>query len=237
MLVPALAIFLIAAVVQAVTGFGFALVATPLLAMVAGPQHAVIATSLVSLAMNLGTVLADRDHVQWRVAGRLFGWACLGMPLGLVAFTTLSPGVLSTVIAVVVLGCTLLVWRRWQIAPTGWAARGAGVLSGVLTTATGTNGPPIVATMQGMGLAPRTFRATIAAIFVAVGGIGVASLTASGATTRTDLLLFAAGLPVAFIGGWIGRRLVAAADAERFRRIVLSALVASSAVALAHAAF
>lgn len=237
MLVPAMAIFLIAAVVQAVTGFGFALVATPLLAMAAGPQHAVIATSLVSLAINLGTVWADREHVQWRTAGRLLGWACLGMPLGLVAFTQLSPGALSAVIAAVVLGCTLLVWRRWHIAPTGWAARGAGVLSGVLTTATGTNGPPLVAAMHGMGLTPRAFRATLAGLFVAVGSIGVASLTASGSTTRTDLLLLAAGLPVAFLGGWIGRRLVAGLDAERFRHVVLSALVASSAVALAHAAF
>jgi uncharacterized membrane protein YfcA len=232
-----LAIFLIAAVIQAVSGFGFALIATPLLAMAAGPQHAVIASSLVSLAMNLGLSWAEREHVQWRVAGRLLGWACLGMPVGLAAFRLLSPAVLAAVIAFVVLGCTLLVWRRWQISATGWPVRAVGVLAGALTTSTGTNGPPLVAAVQGMHVPPRIFRATMAALLAGAGFVGVASLALSGSVADLDLSLAAAGLPVALLGGWIGRRLVARVDAARFRQIVLSALVASSAVALAHAAF
>jgi hypothetical protein len=143
----ALAIFLVAAVVQAVSGFGFALVATPLLAMVAGPQHA------------------------------------------------------------------------------------------VLTTSTGTNGPPLVAAVQGMGVAPRVFRATMAALLAGAGFVGIASLAASGAVGSFDVSLAAAGLPVALLGGWAGRRIVARVNPLRFRQIVLSALVASSAVALVHATF
>lgn len=237
MLPAALAIFLIAAVVQAVSGFGFALVATPLLAMATGPQHAVIASSLVSLAMNLGMTWAERDHVQWRVSGRLLGWACLGMPAGLVAFRLLSPAILEMVIAFVVLGCTLLVWRGWRISAAGWSARAVGVLAGVLTTSTGTNGPPLVAAVQGMGVAPPIFRATMAALLAGTGLVGVASLAVSGAVGSLDVSLAAAGLPVALLGGWAGRRIVASVNPLRFRQIVLSALVASSAVALVHAAF
>jgi uncharacterized membrane protein YfcA len=233
----ALAIFLVAAVVQAVSGFGFALVATPLLAMVAGPQHAVIASSLVSLAMNLGMAWAEREHVQWRASGRLLGWACLGMPVGLVAFRLLNPATLATAIAVVVLGCTLLVWRGWRISAAGWSARAVGVLAGVLTTSTGTNGPPLVAAVQGMGVAPRVFRATMAVLLAGAGFVGIASLAASGAVGSFDVSLAAAGLPVALLGGWAGRRIVARVNPLRFRQIVLSALVASSAVALVHATF
>lgn len=235
-LTAVLAIYFAAAAVQAVSGFGFALVSVPLLTVAIGPAPAVVCASLVSLAMTLGASVASRAEVDWSVARRLAGWILLGMPFGVVLLKTLPAGPLSMIIAVVVLGCTVLVWRRWAISASGWKAGLVGVVAGVLATATGTNGPPLVAAVHSMGATPRIFRATMAALLAFCGSVGLAFWVAAGLVTAHDWLLSALGTPVAFLGAWIGRRLVDRADAERFRRIVLSALVASSAVALAHAA-
>jgi len=234
-LTAVLAIYFVAAVVQAVSGFGFALVAVPLLTIPIGPAPAVVCASMVSLAMTLGTSVTARAEVDWSIARRLAGWILLGMPFGVVLLRRLPAEPLSVIIAVVVLGCTVLVWRRWAISVAGWKAAAVGVVAGVLATATGTNGPPLVAAVHSMGVTPRVFRATMAALLAFCGSVGLVFWVAAGLVTAHDWFLAALGTPIAFLGAGIGRRLVAHVDAERFRRIVLWALVASSAVALAHA--
>jgi uncharacterized protein len=232
-----LLILFVAALVQAVTGFGFALVAVPLLTLVIGPQDAVICASTASLAMTLRLCWTNRSLVDWPITRRLLGWTLLGMPFGLLLLRTLADSALAVIIAVVVLGCCLLVWRRWTIPAVGLPAAVVGVVTGVLATATGTNGPPLVAAVHSTGVSPAVFRATMAALLSGCGVVGVGLWIGSGVVTATDWVRVAFGLPVCFAGAWIGRRLVARVDAVRFRQIVLSALVASSAVALAHAAW
>lgn len=231
----ALLIFLIAALVQAASGFGFALVGVPLLTIAIGPQHAVVCASTVSLAMTVGASYTQREFVDWRITRKLAGWALLGMPFGIVLLRTLPSAPLSILIAVVVMACTVLVWRRWAISATGWKAAAVGGVAGVLATATGTNGPPLVAAVHSMGVTPKVFRSTMAALLALCGLVGVGLWAATGLLTPYDYALCAAGTPLGFVGAWVGRRLVEHVDAHRFRLIVLSALAVSSAVALTHA--
>ena len=235
-LVAVVVILFAAALVQAVSGFGFALVAVPLLTVALGPQHAVVCASSVSLAMTLGTAVAARALIDRSIARRLAGWLLLGMPFGVVLLRMLPARSLAVIIAVVVLLCTALVWRRWAISAQGWKAALVGLVAGVLATATGTNGPPLVAAVHSMGVTPRVFRATMAALLAFAGAFGLALWVASGVVTASDWGVMALGTPIAFVGAWLGRRLVDRVDPLRFRRIVLAALVVSSAVALVHAA-
>ena len=72
MILAVAAVFGLAAAVQSVTGFGFALVAVPLLALVLGPAPAVVATTLVSLLVSVA-VLEGRPLV--RSTGATPGWS------------------------------------------------------------------------------------------------------------------------------------------------------------------
>src|SRR3954471_13006633 len=204
--------------------------------MALGPQHAVVCASSVSLAMTLGTAIAARGLIDRSIARRLAGWLLLGMPFGVVLLRLLPARSLAVIIAVVVLLCTVLVWRSWAVSVSGWKAAAVGLAAGVLAAATGTNGPPLVAAVQSMGVPPRVFRATMAALLAFGGAVGLTLWVLAGVVTPTDWGISILGTPIAFAGGWLGRRLVDRVDAARFRRIVLSALMASSAVALVHAA-
>src|SRR5690606_21218277 len=154
-----------AAFAQAVTGFGFALVAVPLLALAADARTAVVAAGLTGLAMNLVVLGRQHRHVRWPDTGLLLAAGMVGMPLGIWLLRTAPDRVLSALIALCVLGCTALVWRDVRLrAPKLGAIGGIGVLAGALSTATGTNGPPLVAAFHALGYDPRTFRATLAAV-------------------------------------------------------------------------
>jgi uncharacterized membrane protein YfcA len=232
----AFAVITTAAFGQAVSGFGFSLVAVPLLAMIVGPQPAVVAATMVSLCLNAVTAYGHRQHVDRPASRRLLVSLLVGLPLGVLALRLLPSGALVATIALVTMGCTVVVWRGWRIAPGGWSLRGAGVLSGVLTTATATNGPPLVAALQAMKLEPRAFRATLALLFTAVSPVAIAGFALSGLLTPATALVAGVGLPAALLGGWTGNRVFSRFDATAFRRMVLGALVVSSCAALANAA-
>ncbi|MFB9239597.1 sulfite exporter TauE/SafE family protein [Plantactinospora siamensis] len=232
----AFGIVLLAALAQAVSGFGFALVAVPLLTMATDPRTAVVVTSLTGIGLTLTAATRERAHARWSTALPLSAAAVLGMPAGLLVLTVAPERLLTLLIALVVLGCTVLVWLRVRFR-TGPVVIGAvGMVSGVLATSTGVNGPPLVAAFQALGYDPRTFRATLAATFAASGVIGLAGFVVAGQVDAATLRLSAAGLPAVALGWWLGNRIFARVDPAAFRRIILAGLVATSAATLLRAA-
>jgi uncharacterized membrane protein YfcA len=235
MLIVAGAIILLAAVVHAVTGFGFALVATPLLALTVDPHTAVVATTLAALAMTVTVAVRQRHHAEWKVAAIALVGTVLGMPLGLLVYRMTSERLLTGLIGLGVLVCVVLVWRGTKIRGTTPTVAGVGLIAGALSTSTGTNGPPVVAAFQGMGYDPPTFRATLAVVF---GGTSVLSLllfVAAGEVNADALWIGLIGVPTVQLGYWLGNPLFNRIDPKRFRTVVLVALLVSAAVTLAAA--
>jgi uncharacterized protein len=234
-LLAAFAIVAVAAAAQAVTGFGFALLSVPLLAVIVPIQDAVVAGSLAALALTAGVSVRERAHVRWRTVAILLGVAVLGMPLGYWMLTSFPDRVLTFIVGASVLVSTWLVWRRPTISGGPVAVGAVGFLVGVLTTATGTNGPPVVAAFQSMNFPPRTFRATLAAVFTGCGLVGCAIFAVGGEIGRTALLIWAVSVPAIAVGFLSGDRVFRRMDAVRFRTVVLVALVLASIVTILRA--
>jgi uncharacterized membrane protein YfcA len=229
-LLVAVAIMLVAATAQALTGFGYSLVSVPLLSLVIGPHAAVVSAAVASLSLNVGTVVVERAHVRRRATAVLVAAGALGTPLGLFLLHELSDNALRILIAVVVLLCTVQVWRGFRVPEHRSVVIAAGLLSGTLGTSTGTNGPPLVAAFQAMGYEPRQFRATLAAIFCFTGVIALVGFGVTGQFTRPAVTVGLWGTPAVALGWLVGNRLFATIDAVRFRQVVLVALVATSVV-------
>ncbi|HEY7177311.1 MAG TPA: sulfite exporter TauE/SafE family protein [Micromonosporaceae bacterium] len=227
-LVAALGIIAIAAAAQAITGFGFALLAVPLLAIVMPVNAAVVVGSLASLAMSVGTAIREHAHVRWRTSAIIFAVAVVGMPIGLYLLIVLPGTALTAIVGFAVLGSTWLVWRR-PVLPEGRTTLGAvGLLVGVLTTSTGTNGPPLVAAFQSLGYDKRAFRATIATTFVGCGIVSVGFFAFGHQITRLVLEALLIGIPGGFVGWWAGDHLFRRLNAEVFRVVLLVALTAAA---------
>jgi uncharacterized protein len=237
-MVPLLAVFsvlTVAAAIHAATGFGFALIAVPLVALVADVRTAVVGVAVAGVLLSWGTARVERAHVRWRTVGGLLLAGVAGMPLGLLLLRGLTERALEALVAVSVLACTVLVWRRPVLRGGRPAVIAAGFLSGVLATATGTNGPPLAAVFSGLGMGPREFRANFAAYFSVSGGLTLLAYAIAGDLSRPVWLIGAVGLAAIPLGWWLGDQVFRRFDAVRFRRAVLTMLVVTSAVTVMRA--
>lgn len=221
-----------AAMVQAMTGFGFGLVAVPLLALLIDPVQAVVVATLVSLVLTTLVSRRERAHVVGGPALRMTIGGFVGMPLGLLALLRLESSALQIVIAVVIAVLVVLLWLGVR-GGTGVAAQwGSGVVSGALLTSTGLNGPPLVLTLQSMELPPRAFRGTLQRIFQGQDLVAVLAFVVVGRLDAVVALFALAGVASVPLGWACGDRLFARVSPERFRVVVLATLLATAGVSL-----
>jgi uncharacterized membrane protein YfcA len=110
-----------------------------------------------------------------------------------------------------------------------------GISSGVLSTSTSTNGPPLVFLLQARRMEARSFRATINTVF-ALSNFGAIALFAATGNVEVDgMLAAAASLPILFLALRAGYALRPRVDGSVFRKLVLVMLVLSGVSVLSSA--
>jgi uncharacterized protein len=221
----AVTIFVVAALAQAVTGFGSALVAVPLLTLVTDPVAAVVAATGVSLVLSSGAAWRERAHVEVRPARTLTVAGVLGMPAGLLLLALLDEALLTACIAVTMLVLVVLVASGLHVPAR--ALPTAGLVSGALLTSTGMNGPPLV--MALVGREPLRYRATLQAVFAGQDLVAVAAFAVLGLVDREALLLVIAGTAGLPIGWRVGNVVFHRIPASRLRHVVIGGLVLTGA--------
>jgi len=235
LIVAGVAIAFLAATCQSVTGFGFALTMTPLLAL-AWDIKPTIATSILLGVLILFPLLAEvRGSVSvGRVSGMMVGFA-FGVIPGLILLERLDEEALRVMVAATVILASISLYFSPRIAsgedsiPMRLVA---GALSGAIGTSTSLGGPPVVLYLLGRERDIASFRATIMVFFLPAGALTLLAFILIGQVTRDVLVMSAAALPAMALGivfgGWLRRRL----DPERFRAIVLAVLVVTSVAVL-----
>ncbi len=147
MTIPVLfAIVFLAALLQTTSGFGFALMAMPLVALVIGVKAAAPLVALVGFTLYAVNLVRYRRGLDWRVLLPLAVAAALGVPLGVWALGNLDEHVVKTVLGVILIAYGLYSLWRPHTAPLRsdlWAYP-AGFLAGVLGGAFNTPGPPVI---------------------------------------------------------------------------------------------
>ncbi|WP_420453565.1 sulfite exporter TauE/SafE family protein [Ilumatobacter sp.] len=226
----------LASMVFMIAGFGFSLLAMPLLVLVVPVSDALVIMALLGLGSVVwqGIALrADRDRTLVR---RLAITTYLGMPVGLVVLNVADDRSLRLAVGVGVCVATVVLASGLSLPTAGpsldW---GLGALSGVLSTSIGVNGPPLILDLQARGLSPERTRATIAAVFALASPVGLALFVADGRVTREGLIASAIALPGWALGSLAGRAIRPHVAPERFRRLVLGLLGLSGSLAIATA--
>lgn len=222
-----------ASATQAISGFGFALIAVPLLSLFIDPQVAVVLATVVGAFSSTFQAIADRRHANRKLVQRLAISAYIGMPFGLLVFIVVSESVLRFIVGIVVLVAAIALMRGFSIAQTnrkldwimGWA-------SGVLATSTSTNGPPLVFLLQAKKLSPESFRASINIVFSLTSFGAIILFAVSGNITSDDFAGIAISVPLLLLGLAIGFKVRRRINAEQFRILVFVLLIVSALSAL-----
>jgi uncharacterized membrane protein YfcA len=227
------------AAVQSATGFGFSLVAAPLVFAAVGPQEAVGLLLVLGTEVNLLTLATEgrRPRPVSRECAVLLAAALPGAFAGVAALRGLDPVVLQIAVSVGVfatLGARHLAANRHT---PGWAGPIAGVAAGALSTSTTTAGPPILVYLLGRGLEPEQVRDTLTLCFIGLTVVSVTALAATGTSGAVpDVVLVAVLVPVVAVGHLAGRPLFAALErSRRYEPVVTLLLIVSVIVGLATA--
>ena len=222
-----------AAAVQMASGFGFALVSVPLLALVVGPHEAVLLALVMGTVFNGWQAVEGRRLVDRPVAARILAGAGLGMPVGYLLYRTLGAESLTVVVGVLVLAAAASLWRGWSLPAAGPVTDVVtGLFTGVLTTSTATNGPPVVTLLHARGLAPEAFRAMAISLFLVLDLVAVCLYAGTGDLGAEEAVRAVVVLPVVVGGGFVGYRARHLLSPAGFRRVVLLLLAATGVAAV-----
>jgi uncharacterized membrane protein YfcA len=212
-----LAVIFLATVIRSGFGFGEALIAVPLLALVMPVEVAAPLAVLFSITVAVIVLIQDwrKVHVQsamWLVVSTLFG-----IPLGLFLLTTVEEAIIKAILAVCIIGFSVFclagrVRLELRNDKLVWAF---GFIAGILGGAYGMNGPPLVVYGSLRRWSPEHFRATLQGYFLPASIIGTCGYWWTGIWSRDVNHYYVVSLPVAlaaiFLGRWINRRIKAEA--------------------------
>jgi uncharacterized membrane protein YfcA len=227
------AVVLAAGVLQTITGFGFALVAAPLLTFVLSPKEAVIAVLFIGLLMKALMVYKTWHEGEFSRILLIFAASIVGALPGAYVLSVVSDSALKAFIGLTLVLVTLamaadrtVAIRRHRLAQTV-----VGLLSGFLGATTSLNGPPIVLYLMNEGHDKTTMRANLVRYFFLGNAATLAISYLMGTVAAGRLAVTAAAaLPAIVLGWWLGDKIFARCDAALFRRISLAVISISGLV-------
>ncbi len=219
--------------VRGVAGFGSGVVATPLMAYVLPLSTIAPLITIVGFVISVRQALREWGLIAWKALLEFVPGILIGVPLGLLAFKTADPELLSRLLGGYVVVYALyslfgqqlrmrdLRWPRWTVVPIGALGAVVATLFG------GMAGPLYVTYFDSMRLAKRVFRVTVSTTLLVLSVVRSVGYFASGVFRPDDLgLIAAAWIPVMF-GTWAGEWVHDRISQEAFRRIVGALLIVS----------
>ena len=239
-----------AALLYTLTGFGFAVFATPLFLLFVDPSRAIQLVIIISTALSIVALPGLWRAIAPGLLLRLGLGSLAGLPLSLVAFRFADPVLVRTVVGATILGFALLLgWRRHHgsrklRSPLGMRTGrirtglevGTGLIAGIATALVGMAGPPVLIYLLLAEAPPRTVRATLLSFLAFAYAASVAShIVMIGIPVRTWR---SAGIliPFAFIGALAGRPLGERVGADAFAILAILLLGAAGLYTLGAAA-
>jgi uncharacterized protein len=213
--------------VRATLGFGNALVAMPLLAMVLRLQIVTPLVALIAFIISLMILLQDWRQAHFRTSGRLVFFSMLGIPIGLFLLKGAYDHVVKIILALSVIGFSIynLIEPDRLSLKTGRSAWFFGFVAGILGSAYNTHGPPIVIYGTMRKWPPENFRATMQSYFLATGILIIAAHGTAGLITKEVMRYFLLSLPAAALAVFCGNRINRKIPRGKFDRYVHMGLI------------
>jgi uncharacterized membrane protein YfcA len=224
----ALAILFVSTFVRSALGFGDALLAMPLLALLVGVRVATPVVAFAASTIAVTILLRHWRSVDVRATWRLVVASLAGIPFGLLLLKHAPEAQVKLVLGflLVLYGLYGLVAPRLPVVRGERLAYAFGFVAGVLGGAYNTNGPPVVIYGALKGWPPEYFRATLQGCFLLTGLLILIGHGLAGLWTPQVLWLYAFSLPAIMLAIFAGERLNRRLPREAFSRVVYALLVA-----------
>jgi uncharacterized protein len=224
------AAFLLAGFIKGVIGLGLPTVSMGLLAVTMPPSHALAIVIVPAVVTNIwqtfvGPYLRDIIRRLWPLmAGTAFGiWLNAGMLTGPYArYGTVVLGVLLVIYAIISLSKF-----SFTVAASDekWIGGIVGLITGVVSAATGVQVIPSMPYMQAMGMEKDELVQALGVFFTVATLALTFNLTSAGLLTAATALPGAVAMAASFAGMFIGQAVRSQLQPDTFRRWFLIAMI------------
>src|SRR3954464_330796 len=223
-------VFLLAGLVKGVLGLGLPTVAMGLLAVSMPPAHALAIVIVPAIVTNIwqtfvGPYLRDITRRLWPLmAGTAIGiWSSAGLMTGPYArYGTIVLGVLLVIYAI-----TGLSKFSFRVARGNerWIGGIVGLITGVISAATGVQVIPSMPFMQAIGMEKDELVQALGVFFTVATAALAFTITAAGLLTAATALPGAVAMAASFAGMFIGQAVRTRMQPDVFRRWFLIAMI------------
>ena len=226
---------LVAAFLGGVTGFGYSLLATPLLLLLGfGLEFVVTINLALAFVTRISVVYRFRRFITRRRVAGMVGGSLPGLWLGAQVLTTVSEEAIKLAAGLLVMVMAVILARDSSEEPPPripGASVAAGFTGGFLGSATSLNGIGPILLMARDKASPRSFLADLALYFVASNALGLIVLYSEDAISETALEdVFLLWLPASLLGNWVGTALGPRLPTQTFRRLTLIVIFVAGAI-------
>lgn len=228
-----LIIILFASIYQGITGFGSALIASPLALLVYDKFTVVTALTLIGLVLNafLFQKIKQPPNLTLllplclaRVIGMPFGiWMLKAVPINLIKIIAGSSAILFVL---------LISFAKISLPRTRFLTAIAGLFAGVLQTSISMTGPPVVILLAATGREKNEMRKTFVTFFLFMNIVSLPFFLFSGTLTLNRVRVGLFALPLVFLGAYLGNKVVEKIPQKAFRVLALITVCVTGLVSI-----
>ncbi len=226
-------IFLLAGLIQGLTGFGAGLVALPLLCLFMDIRLAVPLCLLNNLAITTTMAITLRRHLDHRKILPLLLGSMPGVLVGAAALKLADPGLIKHLLAVLLIGYSgfNLVFSPRPINPPPIWGFIAGFFTGAINAALSAGGPPAIIYATLTDWKKDEIKATLTGLFLSNGSITLVTYLFAGMLNRETIISFAGTVLFVLAGTVVGSRI--RIDRRAYLRLVYMLLIGLGVLMLA----
>lgn len=216
-------IVLVAAMLQTLSGFGFALVVMPLAVHLVGIYTAAPFVAAIALSLYAINLLRQRQALDWTELRRLGVVAALGAPVGIWLLTRIDANIIRTALGGLLASYalyTLFGQKKVRPITQRWAYV-SGFAAGCLGGAYNIPGPPLILYGSLRQWPHQRFRAVLQAIFLVNGMVVVGTHLLTRHYTQSVRALLWPAWPALLIGVALGARLDQRLPAQYLRNLIM----------------
>ncbi len=212
-----------AGLVQGCVGFGFALIAAPVLLLSIPPVSLVPLLVMQSTPNTFLIAIDGRAHIRPGLVLSLAAGAMIGLPLGIHTLVSIPPYLVKAGVGLFVMIFSVVLLTGWKkILPERPATLiPVGMFSGFLGGLCGISGPPVILFLANQQTNKQVFRANTATYFFFLNCMAIILLSRKGLFSTSLLLEGCSLFPVMLCGSWLGIQLSHRISESVFRRITI----------------
>lgn len=217
-----LATVFVAAIMQGVIGFGFALVAVPIGLSLLDKSTILSSIIIIGITLNTIVIVSNTVKVDIDVIKDLILTSFGGMIFGVIALQLIPTFALQIGAgSLIVFFSALLFFKKQRSKKSRVATMSAGMISGILNTSTGLSGPPIALLLSQQKVKKEVYKKTLAVFFLFMNCTTLFLYYISHMIAHEGIMVGLYSIPLVVIAGYIGHRISSHVNMKVFNVVAL----------------